>query len=187
MPFYFADFFNYLIVNDLVNSINIIGRAPKIFNSIVDIEKIPAFVDDITKQDCWFGTLEGVKTIDELKQRISRRIKFYRSWVNGNLPEPQPPESVRFSKSNIGEPIARTADSLRNSGVIRADVPVLIRVDQVEELHRAFTKRQKLLLLAFRKMINRVFAARDARVHYRAGTQKIWLEGQPRHSKYLGQ
>ena len=126
----------------------------------------------ITKQDCWFGTLEGVNTIEELEQRIGNRIMFYRNWVNGNLADLQPPNSVRSSKTNIGEPIARTADSLRDSEVIKADVPVLIRVDQIEELHRAFTNRQRQLLLTFRKMINRVFAARDARVHYRAGTRR---------------
>jgi hypothetical protein len=49
---------------------------------------------------------------------------------------------------------------------------VLIRVDQIEEMHRAFTERQRTLLLGFRKMLNRAFAARDARVHYRAGSRR---------------
>ena len=39
-------------------------------------------------------------------------------------------------------------------------------------MHRAFTERQRRLLLSFRKMLNRAFAARDARVHYRAGTRR---------------
>jgi hypothetical protein len=61
---------------------------------------------------------------------------------------------------------------LLEARVIPNDVPVLIRVDQVEELHKAFNERPQRLLLSFRKMLNRAFAARDARVHYRIGTRR---------------
>ncbi len=172
MPYYFADFFNYLIVDDLIKSIETIGGKPEVFDSIVDMSYIHQFVKALAEQDCWFGALDSVETIEQLKQRIGQRVEFYRRWVNGNLEESQPPKDMRQSKTNIGEPIARTAECLRQSGMIADDVPVLIRVDQIEELHRAFTDRQRSLLLAFRKMINRVFAARDARVHYRAGTRR---------------
>lgn len=172
MPFYFADFFNYLVVEDLIKSVETVGQNSKVFDSIVDWSCLENFVKMLAKQDCWFGALDGVGTIVELKQRIATRIGFYRRWVNGNLAGEQPPEDVRRSKTNIGEPIARTAECLRQSEMLAVDAPVLIRVDQIEEMHRAFTERQGHLLLAFRKMINRVFAARDARVHYRAGTRR---------------
>lgn len=172
MPFYFADFFNYLVVEDLIKSVEKIGNHPEIFDSIVDLSRTEEFVSSVAKQDCWFGTLDGVETIGQLKDRIAKRIDIYRRWVNGNLPEAQPLDGINQSKTNIGEPIARTAECLRQSGMISDSVPVLIRVDQIEELHRAFTDRQRRLLLAFRKMLNRAFAARDARVHYRAGTRR---------------
>lgn len=172
MPLYFADFFNYWIIEDLIKSVETIGTNPEIFDSIVNINWINDFVESVTKQDCWFGTFKGIQTIDQMKQRISQRIGTYRCWVNGNLPGNHLPDSIRQSKTNIGEPIARTAECLRSSGMIKEDVPVLIRVDQIEEMHRAFTERQRRLLLAFRKMLNRAFAARDARVHYRAGTRR---------------
>ncbi len=172
LPYYFSDFFNYLIVDDLIKSIETIGGMPEIFDSIVDPSQFDQFVKLLSTQECWFGAFDGVETIEQLKQRIRERIIFYRRWVNGNLLEPMPPEDIQKSKTNIGEPIARTAECLRQSGMISDDVPVLIRVDQIEELHRAFTSRQRCLLLAFRKMINRTFSARDARVHYRAGTRR---------------
>jgi hypothetical protein len=162
MPFYFADFFNYLVVEDLLKSVETIGVNPEIFDSIVDMNRVDEFVADVAKQDCWFGALDGVETLDQMKERIAKRVDFYRRWVNGNLSEDSPPEGIRKSKTNIGEPIARTAESLRNSGMIAVDVPVLIRVDQIEEMHRAFNE----------KMLNRAFAARDARVHYRAGSRR---------------
>lgn len=172
MPLYFSDFFNYLIIEDLIKSIDTIGAAPKVFDSLIDMSRYQRFVNLLIKQSCWFGTLDGIESVEQLKHCIGRRVDLYRRWVNGNLSDFQPPEEIKRSKTNIGEPIARAADCLRESGMIADNVPVLIRVDQIEELHRAFTNRQKNLLLGFRKMINRVFSARDARVHYRAGTRR---------------
>lgn len=172
LPFYFADFFNYLVVQDLVKSVETIGNSPEIFDSIVTLLRIDQFATDLAKEDCWFGALDGVETIGQLKKKIADRIYVYRRWVNGNLHGLEPAAEISRSKTNIGEPIARAADCLRQIGIISDSVPVLIRVDQIEEMHRAFSERQRRLLLAFRKMINRLFAARDARVHYRAGTRR---------------
>ena len=172
LPYYFADFFNYWIVNDLIKSVETIGQHSEVFDSMVNLSRLPAFVETVARQDCWFGALDGIQSIEDLKQRIADRVDFYRRWVNGNIPDQEPGDFIRRSKTNIGEPIARTADCLRETGTIEKDVPVLIRVDQIEEMHRAFTERQRVLLLTFRKMLNRAFATRDARVHYRAGSRR---------------
>ncbi len=172
LPLYFADFFNYLVVEDIIQSVEKIGSRPEVFDSMVKPSFATQFARAVASEDCWFGALEGVQSMPELKARISDRVSFYRHWVNGNLQEREPPDSIRRSKTNIGEPISRTADCLRQCGMIAAEVPVLIRVDQIEEMHRAFTERQRVLLLSFRKMLNRVFYSRDARVHYRAGTRR---------------
>lgn len=172
MPFYFADFLNYLVVEDLLNSIEVIGQRPEVFDSLVDVSKYQEFVAMLTTQDCWFGALDEVRDATQLRPALNQRIQFYRRWVNGNIESDLPPENIRKTKTNIGEPIAKAAECLRQCGVIANDVPVLIRIDQIEELHRAFTSRQRIILLAFRKMINRAFSARDARVNYRAGTRR---------------
>jgi hypothetical protein len=172
LPYYFADFFNYLIVDDIIKSVATIGDNLEVFDGIVDTERFEEFAKLLSKQDCWFGALDGVSSLEQLKHKINERIQFYRRWVNGNLADDTIFKSIQVTKTNIGEPIARAAECLRQSGMISDEVPVLIRVDQIEELHRAYSDRQKLLLLSFRKMINRTFAARDARVHYRAGTRR---------------
>jgi hypothetical protein len=171
LPYYFADFFDYWVVDDLLKSVELVGKNPGVFGGIVDQSKIPAFVKQLANADCWFGALAGVRTLDDLKERLRRRVQFYRAWVNGNLAG-LPPADIQQSKTNIGEPIARAAQCLRDAGVIKEHVPVLIRVDQIEEMHRAFTDRPQRLLLEFRRMLNRAFAARDARVHYRIGTRR---------------
>jgi len=142
----------------------------------VNLDHIDQFVAEISTQDCWFGALDGVNTLSQLKAKISERVYFYRRWVNGNHPDPTPPDFISQSKTNIGEPIARMAECLRRVNVIGDNIPVLIRVDQIEELHKAFTERQKQLLLSFRKLLNRAFASRDARIHYRAGTRRYGWE-----------
>jgi hypothetical protein len=172
LPLYFADFFNYLVVEDIIQSVEKIGSRPDVFDSMVNPSVAMQFAKTVAAEDCWFGALEGVQSIEDLKTRISERVGFYRRWINGNLPERELPEGIRRSKTNVGEPISRTADCLRECGMIAIEVPVLIRVDQIEEMHRAFTDRQGGLLLSFRKMLNRVFYSRDARVHYRAGTRR---------------
>lgn len=176
LPLYFADFFNYLLVDDLLSSVETIGRHPGVFEDIVDFANVEAFVEAVAKQDCWFGALEGVRTMGELKERVARRIDIYRRWVNGNLPETDSARGIARTKTNIGEPVARVAECLRRTKVIAAEIPVLIRVDQIEEMHRAFTERQRNLLLSFRKMLNRAFAARDARIHYRAGSRRYGFD-----------
>jgi hypothetical protein len=172
LPLYFSDFFNYLIISDLLTSVETIGSNNNIFDNIVDLTKTQEFVDLIIKEDCWFGILDAVSNIEELKKVITDRVGLYRRWVNGNITDESQLEIITKSKTNIGEPISKMAECLRQSGMISDDIPVLIRVDQIEELHRAFTERQSSLLLDFRKMINRAFASRDARVHYRAGTRR---------------
>jgi hypothetical protein len=170
LPLYFADFFNYLVVHDLLKSIATIGNHPQVFESLVNVSKLNHFVELLAAQDCWFGSLTKTRSIEELSAKISSRIDIYRAWVNGNIAELD--VGIGRTKTNIGEPIARAAECLRECGVIDSNTPVLIRVDQIEEMHRAFTERQRGLLLSFRKMLNRVFAARDARVHYRAGSRR---------------
>lgn len=176
LPLYFADFFNHLVVEDILQSVETVGRRPDVFDSMVNLSFTSRFATTLAAQDCWFGALDGIQTIEELKTCVSQRVGFYRRWVNGNLPDTEPPESIRRSKTRIGEPIARTAECLRQCGVIGGEVPVLIRVDQIEGLHQAFTERSNALLLSFRKMLNRVFYARDARVHYRAGTRRYGFD-----------
>jgi len=172
LPYYFADFFNYLVVEDLISSVEMAGKHAAVFDELVKLKRIDTFARNLAKDDCWFGFLVGVDSFASLKVRIANRINFYRRWVNGNLAEAEPETSIRQSKTNIGEPISRTAEYLRKYDIINKQAPVLIRVDQIEEMHRAFNDRQRILLLSFRKMLNRAFATRDARVHYRAGTRK---------------
>jgi len=171
LPHYFADFFNYIVVKDILDNIKTIGMNGDVFDNLVNLSKKDDFAKCLVGNECWFGSLNGIKTFDELNVKINDRILFYKKWLNGNLDDLSQYPEIHSSKTNIGEPISQTAVCLRYVGVIAEDVPVLIRIDQIEELHRAFSKRQQNILLSFRYMLNRVFALRNSNVCYCAATR----------------
>ena len=67
MPYYFADFFNYLVVADLIKSVETIGKNPEIFDSIVKLARIDEFVAAVTKQDCWLDMTDLVWLLKNLR------------------------------------------------------------------------------------------------------------------------
>ena len=166
-PLYFADFFNYWIVDDMLAGLHKITQRPDVFKHLVNPDSIPSFVQALSCQDCWFGYLDGVKTLDEMRARIDSRIASYRSFHNENA---LLPKDIAESKTTIGEPIARTAQMLKTKSVLAANALVLIRVDQLEELTRGDYLRKSLGPL-YRQMINKALSPRDRRVFYRIGTR----------------
>jgi hypothetical protein len=172
LPFYFADFFNYWVVKDLLANLLEVGADPDTFENLVDLSKVDQFVSCLVKQECWFGALNGCSTLDDLQTRINDRIATYRKWVTHNERYVGAPSDLRQTKTSIGEPISRTVECLKGSEVIKDDVRAYIRIDQLEELHRSTLPRQRQLRLAFRHILNRAVASRDRRVHYRLGTRR---------------
>ncbi len=177
LPYYFADFFNYWVIKDLLETVKMMQAEPEVFDHIVNGKHVGAFVECLVKQDCWFGVLDGCETFEDVENRVAERVSLYRKWVSLNTGEYEVPSALKETKTAIGEPIARMAECLRRSRMITQATPVFIRVDQIEELHRARNPYQRKVLLSFRRILNRAFANRDMRVHYRIGTRRYgWSE-----------
>jgi hypothetical protein len=70
----------------------------------------------------------------------------------------------------IGEPILRTVECLKSEGVLQ-DIPVFIRIDQIEELVHAPSGIASELRLAFRQMLNGALGRRNLNVAYRLGSR----------------
>lgn len=170
LPYFFGDFFNHKLVLDLLENLEEVAASPQIFGALVSLDKADAFVRQLSKQDCWVGALDGCSTCADLKLRIQERLACYRKWMGHNIQHHGAPELLRESKSMIGEPILRTVECLKNSGVIE-DVPVFIRVDQIEELVHAPSGLAADLRLAFRQILNSALSRRDLRVAYRLGSR----------------
>jgi hypothetical protein len=182
LPFYFADFFNWWILKDLFENIRDVAYHQHVFGKMVDLGPEEEFVRDLVRQDCWFGTLDGCQTLDDVERRADERVAVYRRWVSFNERHAGGPTILRHSKTAIGEPISRTVMCLKKAGIIAKEVRIFIRVDQLEELNQlgqaqdAVEARIKHVRLAFRKMLNRAFGNREGMVHYRIGTRRYGWE-----------
>lgn len=170
LPYFFGDFFNHKLVLDLLENLETVAADSAIFGARVSLDKADAFVKKLRKQDCWAGALDGCSTFDDLKALIRKRLECYRNWMGRNIGQQGAPELLRESKSTVGEPILRTVQCLKDAGVVE-DVPVFIRVDQIEELAHAPAGPSADLRLAFRQMLNGALSRRDLSVSYRLGSR----------------
>ena len=170
----FADFINYLIVIDLIASVQklIDANNQKILKDIGvsgSKEHLNKFSKLIASDQCWFGALDGVENLEQLVEKLSSRIAQYRRFINLNITEM--PRDVRERKTVIGDPILKAAQALRTAGVLAEDTKVFIRIDQYEQLTTL-----NVLGTAYgtgcQQQIHKALAARDGRVSYRIGTRR---------------
>lgn len=172
-PLYFADFLNYWIVRDILDSVLTMFKRPEVFPFIENPVRLDEFARRLASQDCWFGYLENVGGWKDLRDRISARIICYRGFHQFNLAA-LPPD-VQKTKTVIGQPISRAVESLVQCEVLDEGIPVLVRIDQHEILCRSDDIRHDLGI-EYRRMINKALSTRDPRVFYRIGTRRYAWE-----------
>lgn len=173
-PLIFADFLNYWVVRDLLESVQLIGANSGVFHSLVDEAALDSFARKLKDQDCWFGALASCSNFESLKASIDARIIAYRAFMNYSKPLP---ESIRETKTTIAEPIARSAEILKLTGVIDAKTEIQIRIDQVERLIGSDSVRKELGV-EYRKVINKALSLRDSRISYNLGTRRYAWENE---------
>lgn len=170
----FADFVNYLIVIDMIASVEELIAAGDanvlkelgVSSSTGNLDK---FAKKLAAEPCWFGALDGVEGIAQLNEKFAERIKHYRYFINLNTS--QVPAGIRESKTVIGDPILKAAQALREAGVLEEDVKVFIRIDQYEQL-TTLNVLNKEFGAGCQQLIHKALSARDGRVSYRIGTRK---------------
>jgi hypothetical protein len=167
-PFYFGDFINYFIARDILKTVETQEKQPEVFEIQIDSSKFNQFASEVSKNDCWFGALDGCNSFDELCNRIELRINAYRQFHSNR--DFKLPKEIFRTKTDIGEPIAIVAEYLKTLGVIPHDVPFFVRIDQIERLSHSDVIRPSLGK-QFRRVINKAIGKRDHRVSYRVGTR----------------
>src|ERR1051325_4046261 len=113
LPYFFGDFFNYWVIQDLFANLRKIEARPDVFGKIVHAEQGKEFAECVAKQDCWFGLFEGCSSLEDFERRIATRIEKYRQWVLMNQEDTRVPHDLATTKTAIGEPIARTVECLK--------------------------------------------------------------------------
>ncbi len=169
MPLYFGDFLNYFIVEDILTTIQTQARHPDVFDGFVNTRKLAEFANELSKQDCWFKYLDGCCDYDSVLSKIQGRLKQYRRYHTNRLFNLD--VEITRSKTDAGEPIARTAQLLKEIGIVPKDTNFFVRIDQLEILLRGDIVNKELGH-KYRQIINKVIGGRDARVSYRIGTRR---------------
>ena len=173
----FGDFLNYVIIENLLANLGIIAEDREtnlsgVLGVQTELSKLDRFAAKVAADDCWFGALKGITSFRELTRKIRARIQEYRSFLNFNSDLPQ---TITMSKTSAGEPIAVTADCLRDSEIIPDDVPVLVRIDQFEDLMGVESRIGEESGTDFRGIIMKIISERDRRISYRLGARPYSL------------
>ncbi|MXW52055.1 hypothetical protein F4X86_01670 [Candidatus Saccharibacteria bacterium] len=168
---YFADFVNYRILIDLFESLRTLSTIDATESHNVDVclspDRTSAFVSELSAADVFQGTLKGSVSLEDVEARLRTRLNAYRRFLHLNDEKIDP--LISQTKTDIGQPIAKTVSLLKASEIILPDVPVFIHVDQYEEL--ANISPQETNSPDYRRVINRAFARRDPTISYRIGTR----------------
>jgi len=168
-PLYFADFLNYWIVRDVIRSVRYMAQQSHFFKEVRDFTRANLFARMLSKERCWFGYLDGVTDLAGLYSTIDGRLAAYKRFHQAN--PARLPELIKSTKTSIAEPIFRVASCLRKSGVIHEEIPIFVRIDEIEQLYRSDDLRPTLGV-QYRRVINKALSMREAKISFRLGTRR---------------
>ncbi len=168
-PLYFADFLNYWVVRDILQSIKKMETHQDVF-PFLKLKRKGPFISAVSSKECWFGFLQPTSDLDSLLRQLDSRIAAYRKFHLANVD--YLPDSIMETKTVIGEPISQVSEAMRESGLIPSDVPLFVRIDQHEVLSRSDDLRRDVGI-EYRRIINKALSTRDPRVSYRVGTTSL--------------
>ena len=178
-PNFFGDFINYWVVRDIINSVIRFKEASGIekvryFLNLNCSDKTEAdFVRIISNSQTWSGYLKEVKSIEELLEKLSERIHTYRRIGTDSYPKPIP-KDICESLTEVGEPISQTVEALNKSRILPLEIPVLIRLDQYEDLLDAVDFDMKVAE-QYRQVVNKFLWTRDPNISYKIGSRPYAL------------
>jgi hypothetical protein len=178
-PQFFGDFINYWVVKDIIKSVTIFkeklndAENKQILNLDRSDKTETEFVRIISKSLAWSGYLEGVKSIKELLDRLDKRIYIYRHIATASHPK-SIPEDICESLTEVGEPISQTAEALYKSEILPLQTPVLIRLDQYEDLLDAVDFDLNVAE-QYKQVVNKFLWTRDPNVSFKIGSRPYAL------------
>lgn len=178
-PYLFADFLNYWLVIDILQSIRELSNPELGLADEIGIgynkEKLDKFAKDLKSDACWFGYLDEVGSYDDLISTIRKRIQHYLAFLNFNTDTL--PDDILSTKTRIGKPLLACTKLLRLNGIIANKTEIFVRIDQFEEL-KYLEDLSSIKENSFREQIHKLLGMRDDAVSYRIGTRNFsWEDG----------
>jgi len=169
----FADFLNYLIVEDFLDSLSFIAKGPTSIRTEVGLHTgdnaLNNIAPTISALPIWEGWLGDCRTFESLQKRIQERVRLYRRYLHRKDHELD--FSIRDTRTHIGHPIRDCILSLKAEGIVDDDTSMFVDIDQYEELGNISTRDTPGKHVDYRSVINRALAARDGAVSYRIGAR----------------
>jgi hypothetical protein len=177
-PFYFADYLNYWVVLDILDSMRDLGNKKYCLSDEIGIDcnetKLDSFAKNLANDPCWNGYLTEINNYSDLISKLDKRIRIYRDFLNYNLDKL--PDNVKSTKTVIGFPMTVLANLLRSHRIISMETEIFVRIDQYEEL-AWLEDMPNHPEKAYQQMIHKLLAMRDTSVSYRLGTRHFaWDE-----------
>lgn len=177
-PYYFADYLNYWVIVDILDSIEKLSSPELRLADSIGInfahDKLQTFAIELSKELCWNGYLKEIQNFNDLKNKLIERISIYKSFLIYNTDEI--PAEIKSSKTAIGEPMKAAAKLLKSIGILSHETEIFVRIDQYEELawlEDLSDSPEK----EYQEMIHKLLAMRDTAVSYRIGTRHFaWNE-----------
>jgi hypothetical protein len=184
-----ADLLNYSLVYELLTTLNYLnGDKGTQLRERIDLQlnraTLDAYADWLSRRDCWFGALEGNSQYEPLLGALRERIQSYRAFINWNIKSV--PREIMESKTRPGAPISEARKGLAVVGILSADVPFIVTVDQYETLANIDfepTRTGQSIGRALCQVVNAFLATRDPSVSYKVGVRPYAWKVEPR---YLG-
>jgi len=171
LPLYLADFVNYWVARDLLQSLLDLSAAETrdIGNQmglVTDTPQLDEFARELAADPCWFDSLKGTRDFQDLRLKLRDRIIGYRSFLafNSDLPS-----EIRSTKTAIGSPISVTAEFLYSYNIVPRSVPFFVWLDQYEQL-TYLDNVAKDLGRNCQSIINKALT-RDERISYKICTR----------------
>jgi hypothetical protein len=170
-PIFFGDFLNYWIVADIFKSIECLNSEKGLSQEIginFDNNLLDSFAIELSRDECWYGYLEGTNSYLDLKKRLAQRITDYRTYLNFNSKELN--TVIQETKSIVGVPIIKTALKLKESGLVHDDTEFYVRLDQYEDLERLNSVGNEIGT-KYQEIVHKLLGMRDFSVSYKIGTR----------------
>ncbi|MBW4709559.1 hypothetical protein KX928_17370 [Roseobacter sp. YSTF-M11] len=185
VEFLFADFLNYLMVEDFLDSLRCMADGPANVRSEVGLNAGGNALNEIgpllSDLPIWEGWIGKCNSFEELTVRIKDRVHRYRRYLHRKDRDLDP--AIKDTRTHIGHPIRDCIIALKSAGVVDQDTNLFIDIDQYEELGNISTRNTVGKSVDYRSVINRALAARDGAVSYRIGARgHAWR----RHGKIQG-
>lgn len=164
----FGDFFNYVVVLDMIRSVRTLHAVPSISLELgikLEGDRVTRFVRSVADHDAWEGYLRDATDLDDLERRMRARLALYRRFMNANDKTLDP--TVSGTKTSAGEPMKVIVNAFKKAGVVPKDVEFFVLVDQYEELANI---KSNGVDADYRSVVNKVIS-RDPTLSYRIGTR----------------